>query len=141
MKTVFFSLALLGLMASCDRQASVTPAESPEQNVAYQKSVRLAGTSLDLKVAQVVDSRCPINARCLTAGSVKVFFEAREQGATQAVEVNLPAYPDKAVDKPFTINGQTYRLNLREVLPYPEAGKAINLSDYTVQVSVEKQEA
>ncbi|GAB3220615.1 hypothetical protein GCM10027423_52480 [Spirosoma arcticum] len=107
--------------------------------MAYQKSVRLKGTSLELKVAQVVDSRCPINARCITAGSVKVFFEASEQGATQAVEVDLPAYPDKAVDKPFTINGQTYRLNLQEVLPYPEAGKAINLSDYTVQVSVEKQ--
>ncbi|GAB3496250.1 hypothetical protein GCM10027341_14720 [Spirosoma knui] len=139
MKTVFFSLALLGLLTACDKQANVTPNPASDQKVAYQKSVRLAGTALDLKVAQVADSRCPINARCITAGSVKVSFEASEQGATQQVEVDLPAYPEKPVQKQFTVNGQTYQLNLSEVLPYPEVGKEIKLEDYTVQVSVEKQ--
>ncbi|RIV27028.1 hypothetical protein DYU11_01550 [Fibrisoma montanum] len=139
MKNAFLSLAFLGLMASCSQQTAVAPTQPTEQKVAYQKSVRLAGNSLGLKVAQIADSRCPINARCITAGAVKVQFEASAQGTTQAVDVTLPAYPEKPVETSFTINNQTYRLTLNEVLPYPEAGKEIKLEEYTVQVSVEKQ--
>ncbi|MFD2571197.1 hypothetical protein ACFSUS_11175 [Spirosoma soli] len=139
MKKVFFSVALLGLMIACDNKENVTPQADAGVKVAYQKSVRLAGTSLDMKVAAVTDSRCPINARCVTAGSVKVNFEANQDGNVQAVELDLPAYPDKSVRKTFSLGGQSYQLTLQEVLPYPEAGKPIELEDYTVQFSVVKQ--
>jgi hypothetical protein len=139
MKKVLFSLCLVGLLTACDKQSSVSPQSTNDVKVAYQKSVRMAGTSLDLKVASVADSRCPINARCITAGSVAVSFDATDGGQTQTVTVDLPAYPDKPVQKVFSVNGQSYQLNLREVLPYPEAGKPVTLEDYTVQFSVEKQ--
>lgn len=98
----------------------------------------MAGDALALKVAQIADSRCPINARCITAGSVKVQFEVGEPGASQALEVDLPAYPEKPVQKQFTVNGQPYQLTLRDVLPYPEAGKPVQLTDYSVEVAVDK---
>lgn len=138
MKKVLFSLCLIGVLAACDKQSSVSPQPTGDVKVAYQKSVRLAGTSLDMKVATVVDSRCPINARCITAGAVAVSFDATEAGQTQTVKVDLPAYPEKPVQKTFSVNGQSYQLTLQDVLPYPEVGKDINLEDYTVQFSVQK---
>lgn len=137
MKTFFSSIALLLSLNACDRAETVSPAS--DVKLAYQKSVRMAGTTTDIKVAQVLDSRCPINARCITAGAVTVNFEAKNDDKTELVTVELPAYPDKSALKTFSIGGQSYQLTLREVLPYPEAGKTIQLDDYTVEFSVAKQ--
>lgn len=139
MKTAFLSIALLGFLIACDSKENVTPQPNNEVKVAYQKSVRMAGTSLDLKVAEVLDSRCPINARCVTAGAVTVNFEATNEGKVETVQVELPAYPDKSVQKTFSVGGQSYQLTLQEVLPYPEAGKPVLLEDYTVQFALEKK--
>lgn len=139
MKTTFFSIALLLVLNACNQAETVKPASTSEVTVAYQKSVRLAGTALDIKVAQLADSRCPINARCITAGAVTVSFEATNDDKTELVTVELPAYPEKSTQKAFSVAGQEYQLTLREVLPYPEAGKTIELNDYTVEFSVSKQ--
>jgi hypothetical protein len=138
MKTTFFSIALVAFLSACDSKEPISPQPSNDVTVAYQKSVRLAGTALDMKVAEVLDSRCPINARCITAGSVRVNFEANNEGKTETVQVDLPAYPDKFTQKTFSVGGQSYQLTLREVLPYPEAGRPIRLEDYTVEFSVVK---
>lgn len=139
MKTAFLSITLLGFLIACDTQENVTPQANNEVKVAYQKSVRMAGTSLDMKVTDVSDSRCPTNARCITAGSVTVNLEATNEGKTETIQIDLPAYPDKPAQKIVSVGGQSYQITLTEVLPYPEAGKPIRLEDYTVEFSVEKK--
>ncbi|WP_128548639.1 hypothetical protein [Larkinella soli] len=140
MKKVLLPFALIGAFIACKNESTVQPDVTPASvvEVPYHKSARVTGTSLDVRIAAVDDSRCPINARCITAGFVTVTFGISDGSNNQDVKVELPASADKPVEKSFQLGGQTYEISLVEVSPEPEAGKPITLEDYKVRFSVEK---
>ena len=142
MKRVLITGALLGTLLACTtKQATdVTPVKTESIiEVPYRHSARLVETPLEARISQIVDSRCPMNARCITAGSVVVTFALTGANQQEEISVDLPAYTEQPAEKVFTFNGQRYRLKLHRVLPYPEVGSQPELTEYTVQFSVGKE--
>lgn len=99
------------------------------ETVRFDKSLRVTF----LKV--VKDSRCPINARCITAGDAEVLLEVRV-GAKKPEIVALhthddpryavfPALPDGMIGIP-----KSYTVKLRNLTPQPTAGKKTRQRDY-----------
>jgi hypothetical protein len=72
------------------------------KTVTYEKDI-------EVKVMEILDSRCPINAVCVWEGEAKVKFEISDaeysvlQGESQE----------------FTFKGNKYRLELKDVVPFP----------------------
>jgi hypothetical protein len=99
------------------------------ETVRFDKTLRVTF----LKVSK--DSRCPINARCITAGDAEVLLEVKV-GANQPEIVTLhthddPRYavfsalPDGMIGIP-----KSYTVRLRKLTPQPIAGKKTRQRDY-----------
>ena len=99
------------------------------QTVRFDKSLRVKL----LKVSK--DSRCPINARCITAGDAEVLLEVKV-GAKKPEIVTLhthdePRYvvfsalPDGMIGIP-----KSYTVKLKNLTPQPIAGKKTRQRDY-----------
>ena len=125
---------------SCEKKQEPVPqAEMKTAVVPYRHSTsfEVSGESLKVDLREVVESRCPINAFCVQAGSAKVTFTVSE-GAEQA-NVTVDFKGDKKADfQEFKLAGQNYVLSVSEVLPFPEVGKAPKFEDYKVNVTIEK---
>jgi hypothetical protein len=69
------------------------------------RAAEVGGDGLVLRFARVAeDSRCPINARCIRAGSARVALELRAPGLAPAtVTVETPDQPKGADFGPYTV--------------------------------------
>ena len=134
-------LALICIAAiSCDKKENGTPEPDPNPiSLTYQKAttVRTSGNDLQVELKEVTDSRCPINASCVSAGSAKLTF-AISDAANQA-NVNVEFEGAKKSVEVFKLGGVEYVLTVSEVLPYPELPKSPKLEDYKIAVSIEKK--
>lgn len=104
-----YAVAALAVLAGC----ASTPAPPPSVRAALDETFMLpiesaaevGSDGLVLRFARVVDdSRCPINARCIRAGSARVALELRAPGlAPAAVTVETPDQPKSADFGPYTV--------------------------------------
>lgn len=88
-KTILLALICIAAI-SCDKKDDAAP--QPDLNpvsLSYQKAatVRTSGSDLKVELKEVNDSRCPINADCVSAGSAKLVFAISD--ASNQVNVNL----------------------------------------------------
>ncbi len=138
-KTILLALICIAAI-SCDKKDSSTP--QPELNsisVSYQKAttVRTSGSDLKVELKEVTDSRCPINADCISAGSAKLVLAVSE--ASNQVNVNVEfAGGTKSVQE-FKLGDTAYVLTVSEVLPFPQVQVTPKLEEYKIALSIEKK--
>ncbi len=138
-KTILLALICIAAI-SCDKKDGASP--EPELNtvsLSYQKAttVRTSGTDLKVELKEVTDSRCPINASCVSAGSAKLAFVVSD--ASAQANVNVEFEGSKKSEVVFKLGGVEYVIIVSEVLPYPELPKSPKLEDYKIAVSIEKK--
>lgn len=119
-----------GLLFSSCKKDSIefdSPFELKEND-----SIVLQGNNngLTLTLQSVNDSRCPINALCISAGNARVKLRMSDNsGAETFAELCLGVCDpsNKTEDSAlFQLNNVSYMVILKEVNPYPEAGKKQN---------------
>jgi hypothetical protein len=120
-KRIIISLILLSSCAACV-SAPIAITHSPDgNNVRLGQTAHLDGPHI-IPVKILEDSRCPINARCTSAGDVRLQVEWVRPGGNQIIEI--------ALSKPTPMaDGQ---LSLTGVTPGREAGsgKKLKAKDY-----------
>ncbi|MFA5995196.1 MAG: hypothetical protein WCW27_02430 [Patescibacteria group bacterium] len=93
----------------------------------------LVGGEVAVTVKQISnDSRCPIGAQCITAGTVSVVIAV----AQSSEYVTIVGSGSGEGATPVTIGN--YTITLGEVTPMPKTGTTIAPEDYTVTLTVEK---
>ena len=80
------------------------------------------------------DSRCPKFVNCIQEGQVKITVAAAIAGKSQVVE--MVRKPSDKGPTSATIGG--FKLQLYDVMPYPENGKKIAPTDYAARLAVRK---
>lgn len=134
-------LALICFAAiSCDKKDDAAPqADLNPTSLTYQKAatVRTSGSDLKVELKEVTDSRCPVNANCVSMGSAKLVLAISD--ASNQVSVNFEFKGDSKNQQDFKLGGTEYVLTVSEVLPYPELPKSPKLEDYKIGVSIEKK--
>ena len=117
------------LISSCEKDS--IQFDSPFE-LKETESIVLQGNNngLTLTLQSVNDSRCPINALCISAGNARVKLRMSDNsGAETFAELCLGVCEtrnnteDSAL---FQLNNVSYIVILKEVNPYPEAGKKQN---------------
>ncbi|TLV03308.1 hypothetical protein [Dyadobacter luticola] len=140
-KTILFAMLCLAAVACDKKENTATPQiESKATVVPYRQAttVSAAGESLKVDLREVSDSRCPIDAICITAGNAQVKFNVSDD--KNQAEVNVTYKGDKNGDfQTFTLSGVNYVLRVSEVLPFPETTKQPKLEDYKVNVTIERK--
>lgn len=139
-KTILLAFIWVAAIA-CDKKDNAAPQpELVSISVPYRQatSVPVSGSDLHVELKDVNDSRCPINANCISAGSAKLTLIVSD--ASNQVDVDMDFKGDsKSNTKAFTLNGVEYVLSVKEVFPYPEVSKTPKLEDYKIGVSIEKR--
>lgn len=138
-KTILLALICIAAI-SCDKKEDSTPQPDPSPiNLSYQKAttVRTSGSDLKVELKEVSDSRCPINADCISAGSAKLVLAVSD--ASNQVNVNFEFKPAAKNEQVFRLGSTDYILTVSEVLPYPQIAVTPKLEDYNIAVSIEKK--
>lgn len=78
------------------------------------------------------DSRCPIDANCITAGDATVAVTLMRKGGNESRDVHTtPAQSQFSYDK--------YVVKLTELQPYPRSDRKANPEDYVATFVVQNQ--
>lgn len=98
-------VALSGCATVRAPQPSVRAALDETFMLPIDRAAEVGSDGLVLRFARVVnDSRCPINARCIRAGSATVALELRAPGLeASTVTVETPDQPKSADFGPYTV--------------------------------------
>lgn len=114
------------LISSCEKDS--IDFDSPFE-LKENESIVLQGNNngLTITLQSVNDSRCPINALCISAGNARVKLRMSDNsGAETFAELclgfcdNMNNTEDSAI---IRLNNISYTLILKEVSPFPELGK------------------
>jgi len=138
-KTILLALICIAAI-SCEKKEDAAPqADLNAISLSYQKAttVRTSGSDLKVELKEVNDSRCPINANCVSMGSAKLVLSVSD--ASNQVNVNFEFKGDSKNEQVFQLGGTAYVLRITEVRPYPELPKSPKLEDYKIAVSIEKK--
>ncbi len=81
------------------------------------------------------DSRCPIGARCVLPGQITIDVLVAKNRTTIG-RGTITTGVGKEDRTELSIGG--YRIILLKIVPYPEAGKAINPAEYVATMTVER---
>jgi hypothetical protein len=102
-------------------------------DVSIGQSICGADDTPTLTFGKVVnDSRCPINARCITAGDMTIALELRQEG-------NLPSTIELSFSENsevITFRSNKFRIRFVRASPSRETSKAIDPRDYTVTLEI-----
>ncbi|MDP3470143.1 MAG: hypothetical protein Q8S11_17510 [Daejeonella sp.] len=114
------------LISSCEKDS--IEFDSPFE-LKENESIVLQGNNNDLKITlqEVNDSRCPVNALCISAGNARVKLRMSDNsGAENLAELclgfcdNMNNTEDSVI---IRLNDISYTVVLKEVSPFPELGK------------------
>jgi hypothetical protein len=117
------------LVAAC---SSTGPSEArlgEEFELSPNQIVSVAGTELTVGFRRVVgDSRCPIDALCVTEGSAGVELEVFGSGESNPIVLQTPL--------PRVWTDGVYQLDVLELRPQPVLGRVIKPEEYRVRLVV-----
>jgi len=114
------------LISSCEKDS--IEFDSPFE-LKENESIVLQGNNNGLKITlqEVNDSRCPVNALCISAGNARVKLRLSDNsGAEKLAELclgfcdNMNNTEDNVI---IRLNDISYTVVLKEVSPFPELGK------------------
>ena len=142
MKKAFLLGVLCFAATACDKREDAAPQTRLETTIVSsgeKSSLKLAAKNLKIQLLEVNDSRCPINADCVSAGAADLKFNVSD-GASEADVAVLFSSADKSSgSKEFKLAGQNYLISVSEVLPYPEIQKPVKLEDFKIGVSISEK--
>lgn len=118
---LFFSISLI---ISFEASAQATSGKNSATLTVKQKTKVNNFKIQFIKVLE--DSRCPTGSQCLVAGTVSLLIRINKQ-----IETLTTRFDGLVVQ----IGSKTYRIDLKEVLPYPESGEAADFSKYQATLS------
>lgn len=135
---ILFFLIWSAAIACREKKQDVNPQTGSENTrvVSFRQltTVPASGTKLKVELLEIADSRCPSNADCVTMGSVQLKFMISKSKSKIEVKVNFSG-DRKNNSQTFVLDGQTYELEVSEVLPYPGTLP----TPYKVSLSIEKK--
>lgn len=119
-----FTMFILSLLnQSCDKDS--IQFDNPFE-LGVNESIVLPG-SLSIALESVHDSRCPINALCISAGNARVKLRMSDNsGAETFTELCLGFCDTKNNTEDsalIRLNNISYTIVLKELSPFPELGK------------------
>lgn len=135
------SLFLLSLClffaVGCEKEEAPASHMEIALNVPFSLKPPQQGKSADIgvKVLQIADSRCPLDANCIWEGEVSVTLNV--QTATDPREVVLTLHRPEVDAKNTTIVG-AYRLTLEWVSMPPSADSGWKLENYELRLLVSR---
>lgn len=119
--------------AAAEKSGSISVGET----FRYDKDLRI--TFLEV----VNDSRCPMNAKCISEGDAEILLRVKA-GAGPAKNYRLHTYlkPRRqiiSVKYPDGMAGipKSYQLSIAELSPLPTAGKKTKPSDYRLKLAIQ----
>lgn len=100
-------------------------------NLKVHEDYILEEKKIVVKVLEILDSRCPKGARCITEGfaTIKIKMIERE-------EENVLTFRS---DNDEDILTEKYKYRLIDLIPYPELNRQINEEDYIVVLSIKQR--
>ena len=137
----FLLIGLIVFTLACSDKKDAVPHTASESALVTTKqkaAVRTSGSELKVQLVDVTDSRCPVNAMCVTAGSARLKFNISDNTKAADVSVNFQGGNLKKDSREFILGNTTYVLTVKEVLPYPVATVKTPLEDFEVSVSIGK---
>ncbi|WP_215242078.1 hypothetical protein [Dyadobacter helix] len=140
-KFIVFALACFSFIACEKKEDTATPEiklQTTDITYAKESSVRASGQDLKVELLSVEDSRCPINAECIQAGSAFVKFSVSDGSNETDVAITFKG-DDKGASQSFRLGSDTYELTVSQVLPFPVTSKTPELGEYKISVSIAKK--
>ncbi len=130
MKLITVVLALTLALSACLGTDSQEVALGQEFELTPNQSVRISGTPLIIGFRRVVaDSRCPIDAACVTEGQAGIELEIFGGGAPEPILVNNPL--------PTAWADNNYRIRLLDLLPLRTVAGSIGPDQYRLRLTVD----
>lgn len=130
MRLTSFILATTLALGACMGTDSQDVALGQEFELTPNQSVRIAGTPLIIGFRRVVaDSRCPIDATCVTEGQAGIELEIFGGGLPDPILVNSPL--------PTVWADDDYRIRLLDLLPLRTAAGSIGPDQYRLRLAVD----
>ncbi|GGM88045.1 hypothetical protein GCM10010967_20840 [Dyadobacter beijingensis] len=139
-KTILLAFLCIAAIA-CDKKDDSTPQpELGTVSVPYRQSTKVSASGTDLKVElkEITDSRCPINADCISMGSAKLVLTISDASNAANVNFEFSAISQRNAQE-FKLGDVEYVLSVTEVLPYPQLPVTTKLEDYKIGVSIERK--
>ena len=127
---IFFFIVLSSFVFGCEKK-SETKTTNYEFEINTSKSI--GASTLVLK--SISDSRCPINADCIGAGSAKAFFKLTSNNIDQEIILCKGDCGTLAGVANLKINGIDYSLKLIDITPYPQLQKSDNTQTVKVELT------
>jgi hypothetical protein len=141
-KTILVALIWTACLAACNKDDPDPDIqfEGNASKVAYRQNtvVPASGSDLTVSLKEVVDSRCPSNANCITMGAAALTFAISNGTDNADVKASFSANSKDSAIQTFSLGNRNYALKVTEVLPYPETSQTPKLEDYKVGVSIVK---
>lgn len=124
LSSIAFALTVLVFVQACkkDNQTDI----SGTYKIELQESINILknGTAISAKLISVEDSRCPINASCITSGYILIKLNFIDNQGEQSFEVCSENCLDKvARPKSIRLNGVSYSIKIEDLTPYPDFSK------------------
>lgn len=117
------------LISSCEKDSIEfdNPFELEEnESIVLQEN----NNGLSITLQSINDSRCPANALCVSAGNARVKLKMSDNSGAETLAELCLGFCDTRNNTEdsalFQLNNVSYIVILKEVNPYPEAGKKQN---------------
>ncbi|MBO9675082.1 MAG: hypothetical protein J7577_16665 [Sphingobacteriaceae bacterium] len=127
-KLIFFFIVSSVFAFGCEKK-SETATTNYDFKINTSKSI---GTST-LLLKSISDSRCPINAECISEGGVQAHFRLTANNIDQEIILCKGVCGTLESSTNIKIDGINYSIKLIDVTPYPQLQK----SDITQTVKIE----
>ena len=107
----------------------IEPKLDEEIQIKFGESITLEKEKLRIKFKSLAgDSRCPQGVVCVWAGNAEVILEVSKH----EIALNTILDPNEKVVG-------DYNIQLRDVIPYPKAGKELKPENYSIKIVISKK--
>jgi hypothetical protein len=124
MKTIIKFVIVLTILVGCKKD-DISLSLNKKFELMQNESVKIKNGSEEIlvKLTQVNDSRCPINANCIRSGEAKIKLDLDVNGVSyKGFELCLICDATMNIPNNKTV-GSKYKITLIDVNPYPELAK------------------
>lgn len=125
----------LSLAACAEADESIEPGLGQEFSLPIGKEASIKGADLRIGFEDVIeDNRCPLDVNCVWEGQAEILVKLVYEGETYRIVLSEPGLTDFAVD---TFHEYVIGYHLE---PYPQDAADISEEDYSLRLTVNRQE-
>nr|WP_294894235.1 hypothetical protein [uncultured Pedobacter sp.] len=124
-----FGIIILGLLSfiACEKTTETSKIIGFGEKVVLQQSDNVwfgadTITGIQIKINEIMDSRCPEDVKCIWAGEANVKLLATDLKDSVSLDLKIdPVKSSKTDTVKFTLNSKNYQALLYAVNPYPNS--------------------